>query len=162
MNDIDLGAEEQAVELIRGFLPPKGMKSIAAEPTKPKEALALHDALQLLVDTLHDERQQRLESEGAYRVWKRRTEAAEEELSAEKARTEEIRAVVQERSQEIGDAHSETQAELVAAKRDLKDAYATNTKLSMRLRSALNYRESQEGLPKGTLTDGLGSEKEGT
>lgn len=36
-------------ELLRGFLPPKGMTSIAASPTKPAQAKALHDALDSLV-----------------------------------------------------------------------------------------------------------------
>jgi hypothetical protein len=43
------------IATVRGFLPPKGMTSIADETTKPKEAAALHaalDALAARIDTL--------------------------------------------------------------------------------------------------------------
>jgi hypothetical protein len=36
------------IATVRGFLPPKGMTSIADVPTKPKEAAALHAALDAL------------------------------------------------------------------------------------------------------------------
>lgn len=40
------------IELLRDFLPPRGMTSIAANPTKPAEAQRLHDALDSLAELL--------------------------------------------------------------------------------------------------------------